>query len=176
MSLYCSRLSLPRRSERGVQKLCIVIGRDITHASVTSFSSHTSEAKGLKFYCIALNLKISASRQNIKNLISNFGAIHMWGLCMPTFRLLASLGGEWGDRHTCGVTPDPCTNFLNFPLRFAISETPWQLNSCWFRDPYDFICPACRKASTLYLSSLRMEQINRINSRIEFSILLKWIT
>jgi len=34
-------------------------------------------------YPITLKLNISAFRQNIKNLIGNFGAISMWALCMP---------------------------------------------------------------------------------------------
>jgi len=33
----------------GSQKFCMGIGRDVPRVSVTSFSSHTSEARGLKF-------------------------------------------------------------------------------------------------------------------------------
>jgi len=37
---------------------------------------------------------ISASRQNIKNLVGKFGAISTWKLCIPNFRPQASLVWE----------------------------------------------------------------------------------
>jgi len=63
-------------------------------------------------YYITLNLNISASRQNIKNLISNFGAIHV-GIKRAKFQAssFTGVGGEWGDGGTCDITPDPYTKF-----------------------------------------------------------------
>jgi len=71
-------------------------------------------------YYITFNLKISASRQNIKNLISNFGAIYV-GIMHDKFQAssFTGVGGEWGGRCTRDVTPDPYTKFLNSLLRFA---------------------------------------------------------
>jgi len=46
----------------GVKKFCIGIGRDVTPAFVTSFSSHTSEARGLKFSM--LNPHMDGSKVN----------------------------------------------------------------------------------------------------------------
>jgi len=49
-------------------------------------------------YWKTLNFNISASRQNIKNLISNFGSIHV-GIMHAKFQAvsLTGVGGEWGD-------------------------------------------------------------------------------
>jgi len=65
-------------------------------------------------YFITLNLNISASRQNIKNLISNFGAIHV-RILLGKFQAssFTGVGGEWGD--TWDVTYNPFTKFLNSP-------------------------------------------------------------
>jgi len=70
-------------------------------------------------YYITLDLNISTSKQNIKNLIRNFGAIHV-GIVHAKFQAssFTSVGGEWGDRRTQDVMPDPYTKFLNFSLRF----------------------------------------------------------
>jgi len=71
-------------------------------------------------YYITLNLNILASRQNVKNLIYNFGAIHV-GILYAKFQAssFTAVGGEWGDERTLDVTPDPFTKLLNFPLQFA---------------------------------------------------------
>jgi len=68
-------------------------------------------------YFITLNLDISASRQNIKNLISNFGAIHV-GIMHAKFQAFSftGVGGEWGDRLMHDITPDLYTKFLNSPF------------------------------------------------------------
>jgi len=79
---------------------------------------------------MTLNLNISASRQNIKNLIGNFGDIHV-GIMHAKFQAsskvweenevasFTSVGGEWGGEHTQDITPDSYTKFLNSPLCFA---------------------------------------------------------
>jgi len=71
-------------------------------------------------YNITLNLNISASRQNIKKMICNFGAIHV-GIMQAKFQAssFTRVGGEYGDRCTRDIMPDPCTKFLNSPLRFG---------------------------------------------------------
>jgi len=71
-------------------------------------------------YYITLNLNISAFRQNIKNLISNFEAIHV-GIMHAKFQAscFTGVGWEWGDGSTRDVNPDPYTKFLNSPLRFG---------------------------------------------------------
>jgi len=71
-------------------------------------------------YNKTLNLNISASRQNIKNLIGNFGAIHV-GKMHAKFQAssFTGVGGEWGDGCTPDITLDPYTKFLDSPLRFA---------------------------------------------------------
>jgi len=63
-------------------------------------------------YCITLNLNISASRQNTKHLIGNFGAIHVV-IVHAKFKAssFTGVGGEWDDRRTCDIMPDPYTNF-----------------------------------------------------------------
>jgi len=50
----------------------------------------------------------SASRQNIKNLISNFGAIHV-GIMHAKFQTSSfnGVGGEWGDGRIHDATPNP---------------------------------------------------------------------
>jgi len=49
-------------------------------------------------YYITLNLNISASSQNIKNLINNFGAIHV-GIMYAKFQAssFTGVGGKWDD-------------------------------------------------------------------------------
>jgi len=71
-------------------------------------------------YFKTLSLNISASRQNIKNLSSDFGAIHVRimhaDFQAPSFN---DMGGEWGDRQT-----DMCRQaFLNRSL-YKISKLP----------------------------------------------------
>jgi len=63
-------------------------------------------------YYINLNLNVSTYRQNIKNLIANFGVIHV-GIMHAKFQTFSFSceGGEWGDRHMRDVTPDPYTKF-----------------------------------------------------------------
>jgi len=66
-------------------------------------------------YNITLKLNISASGQNIKNLVGNFGAIRvriMYGKFQASN--FTSVGGELGDIRTRDVTPDPYSKFL-FP-------------------------------------------------------------
>jgi len=80
--------------------------------------------KGARPPSLLYNFKfkyLAASGQNMKNLIGNFGAIHV-GIIHAKF--LASsftgVGGEWGDRRTRDLTPfDPYAKFLNSPLRFG---------------------------------------------------------
>jgi len=50
-------------------------------------------------YYITLNLNISTSRQNIKNLIGNFGGIHV-RIMQAEFQASSfnGVGGEWCDR------------------------------------------------------------------------------
>jgi len=57
-----------------------------------------------------LKLNISASRQNIKNLIGIFGAIHV-GIMHANFQAssFTGVGGEWGDEHNRDVMPDTYT-------------------------------------------------------------------
>jgi len=42
---------------------------------------------------MTLNLNISTSRQNIKNLVGKFGGIHV-KICIPNFKPLASMARE----------------------------------------------------------------------------------
>jgi len=76
-------------------------------------------------YYITLNLNISASRQNIENLIGNFGAIHVLTM-HAKFQAssLTGVGWEWGDRRIWDVAPDPYTKFLNSSLRFERDKPP----------------------------------------------------
>jgi len=62
-------------------------------------------------YNTTLNLNISASRQNITNLVRNIGAIYVENM-HAKFQAssFTSVGGEWGD-----VWPGPYTKFLNSP-------------------------------------------------------------
>jgi len=71
-------------------------------------------------YHITLSLNISASRQKIKNLISNFVAIHV-AIMHAKFQAscFTGVGEEWGDRRMLDVMPDPYTKFLNSHLCFA---------------------------------------------------------
>jgi len=64
-----------------------------------------------------LNLNISAFRQNIKKLISNFGVI-LVRIMHAKFHLSLFNGveGELGDRRTQDITPDPYTKSLNSSL------------------------------------------------------------
>jgi len=56
---------------------------------------------------------------NIKNMVDNFGAIYVENM-NANFQPYSfnGMGGEWGDRFTRDVTPDPYAKFLNTPLRF----------------------------------------------------------
>jgi len=69
---------------------------------------------------ITLNLNISASRQNVKNLIDYFGAIHV-GIIHAKFQAssFTSVRRKWGDVRRRDVMPNPYTKFPNSPLRFA---------------------------------------------------------
>jgi len=71
-----------------------------------------------------LNLNISASRQNIKNLVNNFGVIHV-RIMHANFQVSSFTGvggGGVGDRRKDGqgtsrcFWPDPYTEFLNSPF------------------------------------------------------------
>jgi len=57
--------------------------------------------------------------QNIKNLIGNFGAIHV-GIMRTKFQASSfnGVGGEWDDRHIWDVTPNPYAKLFDSPLRF----------------------------------------------------------
>jgi len=72
-------------------------------------------------YYITLNLNISASEKNIKNLMRNFGAIRVV-IMHAKFQASSfiGVGGEWGDRLTHEVIPNPYSKFLNFPLHFGL--------------------------------------------------------
>jgi len=76
-----------------------------------------------------LSLNISASRQNIKNLVGIFGAIYV-RIMHANFQAFSSTGvGEGGgDRRKDGHGTsghfwlNPYTKFLNSPLHFALGE------------------------------------------------------
>jgi len=63
-----------------------------------------------------LNLNISASRQNIINLVGNFQAIHV-GNMPANFQAssFTGVGGEWGDKRTRDFTPHPYTKYQTPP-------------------------------------------------------------
>jgi len=70
-----------------------------------------------------LNLNISASRQNIRNLVANFGPIYVENM-LAKFQAsrFTGVGGDWGDRRTRYVKhskTDPYTKFLNSFLPFG---------------------------------------------------------
>jgi len=73
-----------------------------------------------------LNLNISASRQNIKNLDSNFEAIHV-RIIPANFQAssFTGVGGEWGDRRTdmwrqAFLHRSLYKIFINLPLHLAL--------------------------------------------------------
>jgi len=58
--------------------------------------------------------------QNIKNMIGNFGAIHV-GIMHAKLQAssFTDVGGEWGDGRMCDIAPNPYTKFLKSPLHFG---------------------------------------------------------
>jgi len=68
-----------------------------------------------------LNLNISDSRQNIKNLVGTFGALHV-GNIHANFQASNSTGVGGGDRRKDrrqAILAGTVIKFLNSPLRFA---------------------------------------------------------
>jgi len=61
-----------------------------------------------------MNLNISASRQNIKFLVSNFGAFYVGN--MHTKFQLSSSTGKGGDMRKLNVSPEAYTKISNYSL------------------------------------------------------------
>jgi len=68
--------------------------------------------QNLDFYLMAFQ------RSSSKNLDSNFWAMHV-NFQVSSF---TGVGGEWGDKRTCDVTPHLYTKYLNSPLTWRIKK------------------------------------------------------
>jgi len=114
-----------------------------------------------------LNSNISVSKQNIKNLIFNFGASHVRIICMPIFRSLALLVYEENEVtavRTKGVKHSITDRYISklfprFTQESVLFETPQMLNL--YTKILTFFFIKLVKLFCLVLKSLHPDQITR---------------